>query len=64
MRRQADALTVHDGTFIAKQSITKGIDNAIDGLLGMLRGENFGKAVLTIAKLDGKVSLIHVPAKD
>lgn len=62
MRRQADALTVHDGTFIAKQSITKGIDNGIDGLLGMLRGENFGKAVLTIAELDGKVSLIRVPA--
>lgn len=43
---------IHDGTFIAKQSITKGIDNATDGLLGMLKGENFGKAVLTIAELD------------
>lgn len=27
----------------------------------MLRGENFGKAVLTIAELDGKVSLIRIP---
>lgn len=62
MRRQADALTVHDGTFIAKQSITKGIDNAIDGLLELLRGENFGKVVLTIAELDKKVSLIRVLA--
>lgn len=61
MRRQAEFLTVHDGTFIVKQSITNGIDNAIDGLLGMLRGENFGKAVLTIAELDGKVSLIRIP---
>ena len=43
---------VHDGTFIAKQSITQGIDNAVSGLLGMLKGENFGKAVLTIAELD------------
>jgi NADPH-dependent curcumin reductase CurA len=62
VRRQADALTVHDGTFIAKQSITKGIDNAIDGLLELLRGENFGKVVLTIAELDKKVSLIRVLA--
>ena len=62
MRRQADALTVHDGTFIAKQSITKGIDNAIAGLLELLRGENFGKAVLTIAELDEKVGLIRVLA--
>lgn len=45
---------ISDGTFIAKQSITKGIDNAIDGLLGMLKGENFGKAILTIAELDGQ----------
>lgn len=59
----ADSVSVSDGTFIAKQSITKGIDNAIDGLLGMLKGENFGKAVLTIAELDGQVSCsrrIHI----
>lgn len=43
---------IHDGKFKAKQSITIGIDNAVTGFLGMLKGENFGKAVLTIAELD------------
>ncbi|KAL9000211.1 MAG: hypothetical protein Q9169_001113 [Polycauliona sp. 2 TL-2023] len=42
---------IHDGTFTVKQSITEGIDNAVDGFLGMLKGENFGKAVLTIRDL-------------
>ncbi|KAL8693499.1 MAG: hypothetical protein Q9218_001688 [Villophora microphyllina] len=45
---------IHDGSFKAQQSVTKGIDNAIGGLVGMLKGENFGKAVLTIRKLDEK----------
>lgn len=40
-----------EGSFKAQQSVTVGIDNAIDGFLGMLRGENFGKAVLQIADL-------------
>ena len=48
---------ISDGSFIAKQSITKGIDNAIDGFLGMLKGDNFGKSILTIAELEQKVSL-------
>ncbi|KAL8879856.1 MAG: hypothetical protein Q9198_002613 [Flavoplaca austrocitrina] len=42
---------IHDGTFIAQQSITEGIDNAADGFVGMLKGENFGKAVLTICEM-------------
>jgi len=32
-------------------SVTEGIDHAAEGLVGMLKGENFGKAVLTIADL-------------
>ena len=44
---------ISEGTFKAQQSVTTGIDNAIDGFLGMLRGENFGKAVLTIKEIDG-----------
>jgi len=40
---------IADGTFKAQQSVTVGIDNAIDGFLGMLKGDNFGKAVLQIA---------------
>ena len=47
---------IHDGTFKAQQSITEGIDNAIFGFIGMLKGENFGKAVLKIADLDEKVT--------
>ncbi|CAD6580587.1 MAG: hypothetical protein ASARMPREDX12_009593 [Alectoria sarmentosa] len=39
---------ISEGTFKAQQSVTVGIDNAIKGLLGMFKGENFGKAVLTI----------------
>ena len=47
---------IGDGSFIAKQSVTEGIDNAVDGFLGMLKGENFGKSVLTIAELEEKMS--------
>ncbi|KAF2006512.1 NADP-dependent leukotriene B4 12-hydroxydehydrogenase [Amniculicola lignicola CBS 123094] len=42
---------ISEGTFKAQESVTVGIDNAIDGLLGMFKGENFGKAVLQIADL-------------
>lgn len=41
-----------DGTFKSKIDITEGIDNAVDGFLGMLGGKNFGKAVLKIADLE------------
>jgi NADPH-dependent curcumin reductase CurA len=40
-----------DGTFKAKISVTEGIDNAVEGFIGMLEGKNFGKAVLQIADL-------------
>ncbi|KAL1795166.1 hypothetical protein ACET3X_006982 [Alternaria dauci] len=40
-----------EGTFKAKISVTEGIDNGVDGFLGMLEGRNFGKAVLQIADL-------------
>ena len=45
---------ISEGKFKAQQSVTIGIDNAIKGFLGMLKGENFGKSVLTIE--DMKVS--------
>ncbi|KAK5737818.1 hypothetical protein LTR17_006466 [Elasticomyces elasticus] len=41
---------IHEGTFKAQQSVTEGIDNAAEGLVGMLQGKNFGKAVLEVAK--------------
>ncbi|KAK4555849.1 hypothetical protein LTR86_007069 [Recurvomyces mirabilis] len=37
---------IHDGSFKAQMSTTKGIDNAAEGLLGLFAGKNFGKAVL------------------
>ncbi len=37
-----------DGSVKAKIDVTEGIDNAVEGFIGMLRGDNFGKAVLKI----------------
>lgn len=47
-----DVLTRRQGSFKALQSITKGIDNGPEGFIGMLRGDNFGKAVLEIASIE------------
>lgn len=41
---------IHDGSFKAQQSVTSGIDNAAEGLLGLFHGTNFGKAVLEVSK--------------
>ncbi|KAK5109942.1 hypothetical protein LTR62_006431 [Meristemomyces frigidus] len=40
---------IHDGSFKAQMSTTKGIDNAAEGLLGLFEGKNFGKAVLEVS---------------
>ncbi|KAG8533827.1 uncharacterized protein KY384_001568 [Bacidia gigantensis] len=50
---------ISDGSFKTQQSVTIGIDKAVSGLLGMLKGENFGKAILQIAEL--KVSCPIIP---
>ena len=42
---------IKDGSLTVKMSVTDGIDHAAEGLVGMLKGENFGKAVLKIADL-------------
>lgn len=42
---------IKDGEVTVQQEVTEGMDNAAEGLVGMLRGDNFGKAVLQIAKL-------------
>jgi NADPH-dependent curcumin reductase CurA len=42
---------ISDGTFKAKMSTTVGMDNAIDGFIGMLEGRNFGKAVMVVSEL-------------
>lgn len=38
-----------DGSIKSKEDITEGIDHAADAFVAMLRGENFGKAILKIA---------------
>ena len=43
---------LHDGSFKASIHVTEGIDNAAEGFIGMLKGENFGKAVLEISKIE------------
>ena len=42
---------IKDGEIKVKLSVTDGIDNSAEGLVGMLKGENFGKAVLKVADL-------------
>lgn len=42
---------ISEGTFKAQQSVTKGIDNSAEGLIGMFEGKNFGKAVLEVSAL-------------
>lgn len=44
-----------DGSFKSKLHITEGIDNAAHGLVGMLNGENFGKAVLKIKPIKSQL---------
>ncbi|KAI2601808.1 NAD(P)-binding protein [Hypoxylon sp. NC1633] len=39
---------IADGSFKAKLHVTEGIDRAAEGFVGMLKGENFGKAILKI----------------
>lgn len=42
---------IKNGEIVVRSSITEGIDNAAVGFVGMLKGDNFGKAVLKIADL-------------
>ena len=40
---------IADGSFKSVDHVTHGIDNAVDGFLGMLRGENLGKSFIKIS---------------
>lgn len=46
--REVVSKWIVEGSFKPKIDVTQGVDNAIDGFLGMLQGKNFGKAVLNI----------------
>ena len=54
---------IADGTFKTQMSTTVGIDNAFKGLVGMLRGDNFGKAVLEVEPLKVSVNTNGIVAK-
>lgn len=41
---------IAEGSFKVEEYVTDGMDNAIDGFLGMLQGKNLGKSVLKIAE--------------
>ena len=45
---------IHEGKIKPRDHVVDGIDNAVNGFLGMLKGDNFGKAVLKIANVDDK----------
>lgn len=42
---------IKDGEIKVLMSVTEAIENSAQGLVGMLKGENFGKALLKIADL-------------
>ena len=39
---------IGEGKLRYRESITEGLDSAVDALIGMLRGENFGKTVVHV----------------
>jgi hypothetical protein len=39
---------IQDGSFKSIDHVTEGMDNAVDGFLGMLKGHNLGKSILKI----------------
>ena len=43
---------ISEGSFKPEVHVVEGIDHAAEGLLGMFKGENFGKAILKIADLN------------
>lgn len=40
---------IQEGSFKSDDHITDGMDNAVEGFLGMLKGDNLGKAILKIS---------------
>ena len=47
-RNENIAKWIADGSFKSVDHVTQGIDNAVDGFLGMLKGENLGKSFVKI----------------
>lgn len=49
--RQKMGEWIKNGEIVVKMDVTEGIENAAEGFVGMLKGKNFGKAVLKVADL-------------
>ena len=43
---------LHDGTFNAISDVTEGLDDSAQAFVNMLKGDNFGKTMVEIAKFD------------
>lgn len=41
---------VAQGEIVYKEDVTDGLENAIQGFIGMLEGKNFGKAVIKVSE--------------
>ena len=41
---------VGEGQITCKEDVTDGLENAIQGFIGMLEGKNFGKAVIKVSE--------------
>jgi NADPH-dependent curcumin reductase CurA len=41
---------VGEGEVTYKEDVTDGLENAIQGFIGMLEGRNFGKAVIKVSE--------------
>jgi NADPH-dependent curcumin reductase CurA len=44
-----------DGSYKTVDHVTDGMDNAVEGFLGMLKGDNLGKSILKIAYPDERL---------
>jgi len=41
-----------DGKIIYKEDVVQGLDNAVTGFIGLLKGDNFGKRVVRVGPSD------------
>lgn len=39
---------LNDGSLKTRMAVTKGMENGVEGLLGLFEGKNFGKAILQV----------------
>ncbi len=40
---------IKEGKLKYRETVTHGLDSSVDAFIGMLRGENFGKAIVQVS---------------